>query len=268
MKGRGRFLFFVAAVLVLGGAAAVRWQQPIYAKFYVHRLEAAGVGADAAVGMAKELLALDPAERRVADMTPRARVRYRVATGFEFHETARRTIPAAGDESELRGAVEQATARALRLTAEVERDVKTPEGRDAAEGLLAGASAADVRKRAATALGFAGPEALPALRRAFDDPSAEVANYAFVAARPLAGPAESEALVEAAIASKNLRTRGFAAAAQEPKPVAIRHFIAALERTDLTDRDRTAIGEQLHLLTGETFGADAAAWKSWSSGKQ
>lgn len=267
---RGTYALLAAALVVIGAAAAMRYQRPIYAQVYARRLAAPELDAETAIRLARELAAVDPAEEALEGAGPAARVRYRIVHGFEFRDVVKRFAREAKKEQELTGAVESAEARAAALRVDLARQIAAEEGRRAAEGLLAGGGAdRDVRKRAATALGLGGAAAGPALRRAFADASVEVATYAFEAflqatAGADAAVARLAGLAEA-LGRAELRGRALGALGRERGKPAARVVIAAIEKGELEGALRLKAFAALEASGGPAdLGSDLAAWKAWA----
>jgi hypothetical protein len=260
MKKAGRTLLLLAALAVLAIAGFARFQTQIYATVFARRLAAADLAPEDAATLAYRLLALDPGEARVETAGPRARLRYRIVNDFE---NAPAVVRGAPGEKELPDALKRAQARVAAMCGEVAEDAKTAEGRGAAADLLLRAKDPLVRRRAATALGYGGPEGLAALRWSLrnDEP---VAGYAYAAARRIAPPEARADLLADALQVKALRARAIGDATSDGDRRAARVLAADLARADLNLLERAKDVEALEALTGEKHGDDAAAWKAWA----
>jgi hypothetical protein len=258
-------LFLLAAALALVAVAAyARWREPIAARLAERRLAAEASAPEAAVDAARRLAGLDPEERWLAAARPRARVRYRLATGFDLRDVLPRLLAAAADAEGAKAALERANERVSEVALALAADVKTDEGRAAAIAFLREAREPALRKRAATALGMSeGEEALAALIAAFRDADAEVATQAYVQARTIAGAGGRGRVTAAALEERALRARAISTAAAARERESARPLADALARSGLSDTDHLRLVSALEAITGVKAGNDAAAWRDW-----
>lgn len=266
---RARGGLFLAALLLIAGAAAFRYQGPLLARLYARRLASDSVAPDDHVRAARALAARDRA-RPPESLTPEAKLRFLVATGFSITEAGPLAKPGADATQEVTNLLAE-ERRLAGLAGTLAR-----EHPEVAAALAERATDAVVRMNALKALALgADARALPAARAGLRDRIGDVRIAAFTAGdlitRRAADAAAREDFLGEAARSDGIGTRALDAAEYQHDPRAIPVLIAYLESPYPTDAEKVAATDHIRRLAGEAKaasappGTDPAAWRAWWS---